>query len=397
MSDILSIGSEILHDDTIIKKDYHTYSPYTQSFSNDDEIRIAIQSQDQYVLPSESYLLLEVEYKRKTGIECDAKFTYNFAAFFFQEIRYEINSYEIDRIKNPGITTNMKHLLATSKMDAAANHVLTAFHEGVVQTKTYNFVLPLKCMLGFMEDYKKVIINTKHELILIRSRNDNATYSASEECFDIKIKKIHWKIPHIQLSDEAKLMMFKYLNTKQYIDVAYRSWDLYEVPQLPQSNKHVWTVKTTNQLNKPRYVVVGFQTDKQKVDTDSSTFDHCKISDVKLFLNTQPYPYENLNLDFEKGNYTELYYMYMKCQESYYNGENPEIFFSMTFAEFKSRCIFTFDCSRSDESLTNSMVDVKIEITARDNLPEQTAAYCLIIHDNLITYTPFNGIVSRSV
>lgn len=397
MSDMLSIGSEILHDDTIIKKDYHTYSPYTQSFGNDDEIRIGIQSQDQYVLPSESYLLLEVEYKRKTGIECEAKFTYNFSAFFFQEIRYEINSYDIDRTKNPGLTTNMKHLLATSKMDAAANHALTAFHSNVVEAKTYNIVLPLKRMLGFMEDYNKVIINAKHELILIRSRNDIATYSADAECFDIKIKKVQWKIPHIHLSDEAKLMMLKYLNTKQYVDVAYRSWDLYEFPQLPQSNKHVWTVKTTNQLNKPRYVVVGFQTDKQNIRADASTFSHCKISDVKLFLNTQPYPYENLNLDFDKGNYTELHYMYMKCQESYYNGKSTENFFSMTLAEFKDRCIFAFDCSRSDESLTNSMVDVKIEITARENIPSGTAAYCLIIHDNLITYTPFNGIVSRSV
>lgn len=43
-------------DESIIKKDYHTYTPYLQSFNNNDEIRISIQNQDLYLLPNESYI-----------------------------------------------------------------------------------------------------------------------------------------------------------------------------------------------------------------------------------------------------------------------------------------------------------------------------------------------------
>jgi len=36
-------------DDSISKKEYHSYSPYQQSFKPNDEIRITIQNQDLYV------------------------------------------------------------------------------------------------------------------------------------------------------------------------------------------------------------------------------------------------------------------------------------------------------------------------------------------------------------
>ena len=37
----------------------------------------------------------------------------------------------------------------------------------------FNFCVPLYVLLGFCEDYKRVVINASHELILIRVRNDN--------------------------------------------------------------------------------------------------------------------------------------------------------------------------------------------------------------------------------
>jgi len=34
------------------------------------------------------------------------------------------------------------------------------------------FCMPLSMLLGFCEDYKRLIVNARHELILIRARND---------------------------------------------------------------------------------------------------------------------------------------------------------------------------------------------------------------------------------
>ena len=37
----------------------------------------------------------------------------------------------------------------------------------------FNFCVPLYVLLGFCEDYRRVMINAHHKLILIRTRNDN--------------------------------------------------------------------------------------------------------------------------------------------------------------------------------------------------------------------------------
>jgi len=37
----------------------------------------------------------------------------------------------------------------------------------------FNFCIPFNMLLGFWEDYRRVVINACHEFILIRSHNDN--------------------------------------------------------------------------------------------------------------------------------------------------------------------------------------------------------------------------------
>jgi len=44
---------------------------------------------------------------------------------------------------------------------------------GILQMVYFNFYVPLNMLLGFCEDYRRIVINARHELILIRSRNDN--------------------------------------------------------------------------------------------------------------------------------------------------------------------------------------------------------------------------------
>lgn len=91
MSEILKVGYVPEQDNTIIKKQFHTYSPYTAGFENSDEVRIAIQSQDLYLLPSESYICVDVNITRKIGLEhaqTQATWTPGHAACLFSEIRY---------------------------------------------------------------------------------------------------------------------------------------------------------------------------------------------------------------------------------------------------------------------------------------------------------------------
>jgi len=86
--------------------------------------------------------------------------------------------------------------------------------------------------------------------------------------------------------------------------MAFRSWDLYEFSLLQTTIKHSWAIKTATQLEKPRYIIFAMQTGRKNViSEDVSQFDDCKLTNAKLYLNSECYPYDDLNLDFDKNRF----------------------------------------------------------------------------------------------
>jgi len=96
----------------------------------------------------------------------------NCIAFIFDEIRYELNGVEIDRNKNVSITSTLKNYVTVSS-DRSVILRNAGWDALTTATGYFNFCVPLYILLGFCEDYKRVVINAHHELILIRARNDN--------------------------------------------------------------------------------------------------------------------------------------------------------------------------------------------------------------------------------
>lgn len=71
-----------------------------------------------------------------------------------------------------------------------------------------------------------------------------------------------------------------------------------DYPTFPSTTRQSWTIKTSSQLEKPRYVILAFQTArKNDVRKDASMFDACDLRDFKLYLNNEQYPYENVKND----------------------------------------------------------------------------------------------------
>lgn len=398
--DILNIKNTPIEDNSITSAQYHSYNPYTTSFSNNDEIRIVIQQQDVYVHLAESYIYLECIVTKKTeSADSPPKFINNFPAFLFNEIRYELNNFEIDRCKNPGITSTMKGYISLSPPDMTRLQIAgwNMNSQEEANQGYYNLCIPLNIVFGFAEDYENILINCKHELILNRALTNQNLFVGDSKDIEIKIEKIQWRVPHIHVSDAMKLKLFKYVEKRVPIQLNYRTWELYEYPVLPQTDKHIWGVKTTTQMNKPRFIIVGFQTKRNNVvDKDSSHFDHCNLSDLKVHLNSETFPYENLNIDFEKNQYAVLYDMFAKFQQSYYYNKvygSPLLNFSAFKSDFP---LVVIDCSRQSEVLKNGIVDLSITIQTKKNFPKETTAYCLIIHDNSVTYNPYTNLVNRS-
>jgi len=105
MVDILNIVRFL----TIVKFEFYPYNPYVNNTSgHSDDIRIPIQQQD-LSTPRGSILYVEgrlmskeIEQQKQPIIES------NCVAFMFDEIQYELNGAEIDRIRNVGITSTLK-------------------------------------------------------------------------------------------------------------------------------------------------------------------------------------------------------------------------------------------------------------------------------------------------
>ncbi|XP_053597654.1 uncharacterized protein LOC106693715 [Microplitis demolitor] len=163
MAEILDIQKPIIFDESISHYEIYSHQPYASStFNNSDEIRISIQHQDLCILPSKSSLHICGRYVKE------------------DEIRYELNAVEIDRCKNVGLTSIMKNCISLSpgqlNLMENAGWLISNDSKLTNDIGYFNIPIPLSYILGFAEDYNRIIINAKHELILIRSNSDVNTY-----------------------------------------------------------------------------------------------------------------------------------------------------------------------------------------------------------------------------
>lgn len=412
LPEILNVTDRALFDTAITNADQHTHQPYANSkFDNNDVIRIPIENQDVYTLPWDSIIYIEGRLLKKDGTpSTTAKFVNNGVLHLFSEIHYEIGGIVIDRVRNPGITTTMKGYVSYNghesvrlqnagwippKLDSDDKPVLGSVN--IVNKEGYfNVCIPLRMVLGFAEDFRKIILNIKQELVLIRSNSDNNAIlnSANNENVEVKLDQVSWKIPHISVGDAQRLKLLQYLQKSVTMEIPFRSWELHEYPLLNKTHSHTWGIKSASQMEKPRFIIFGFQTNRNNdVTQNKSLFDHCKLTNIKLHVGSTMYPYDNLHLDFSKNRYAILFEMYARFQQSYYGSTSEPLFTPKEFYTLAPLAVI--DCSYQNEVVKTGAVDIAVEIETGENVPEGTAAYCLILHDRIIRYNPTTNLVQQ--
>lgn len=410
----LDVTEGYTDDCKITQMEYHSFLPYSNTaMSLNDEIRINIQNMDSYTLPSESYLYIEgnviLPTDALTGVGTYS-FTNNGLAFLFSEMRYELNGVEIQKLKSPGISSSLKGYCSyspnkTNESDNFMWNIKTEDNKISANKNTFSGCIPLKHFFGFCEDYKKIMLNCNQQLILNRSSHDfDALYVTGDAVAEnheknrrvkIALSKVIWKMPVIKVSDKEKLKLLKIIDSRKSISCAFRTWDLCEYPVLPQNTSHSWTVKSSSLLEKPRFVIIGFQTNRKNVLHHSSgRFDHCNLKNLKVHLNSEVYPYEDFRANFSANITAILYKAYADFQKSYYSKVNCKPLLSKE--DFQNHApLIVVDLSHQNDAVKSSTVDLRIEFETEVVIPAATAAYCLILHDQVITYNPFNGDVKK--
>uniref|UniRef100_A0A8D8Z8A6 Double jelly roll-like domain-containing protein n=1 Tax=Cacopsylla melanoneura TaxID=428564 RepID=A0A8D8Z8A6_9HEMI len=411
VNNILNINEDVYFDSRLVKKEIHSHYPYlTTSYNYNDEIRIPVQQQDNYTLPSESFIYIEGVISgftpTKTWIDN------NGFLFLFSEIRYELCGIEIDASKRPGVTSLMKNYVSFDSQAHDLNEIsgwhpftdtpnADIVHTTANSISSFNVCIPLNKIIGFAEDYRKILVNVKQELILRRANNDkNVFYSkeAATAAPKIDIKKVVWKMPYITLADMEKYKILQHVQHNSPITMAFRNWDLYEHPSLPTgTSSEIWLIKSSTLLERPRFLIFGFQTGKkEKYDSFASRFDTMSLKKLNVYLNQQKWPYDDLNVSFTDGKFTILYDMMSKFREVYYDhqegnaigGVSP----GMSLSKFKKYAPLIFiDCSKQNETLKTGTIEVKVEIESSESFPADTSLFCLIIHDRIVTYYPLSN------
>lgn len=396
-SNILNVLEKPLFDNTIVNFEKHTHSPYAATnLNNNDEIRIPIQQQDAYTAPYYSTLYIRGKLCKADGtVSQTAIFDKMGALFLFDEIRYEMNGITVDRSRNPGLTTVMKGYTSFNQNEAVRLENAGWNDDNKVDENGYfDVCIPLKICLGFTEDFQKIILNLRQELVLIRTSNDlNAIVNSTpDEAIKIELHSVQWRVPHVGVADAERLKLMRYLEKNIELAIPFRSWELHEYPLLSETQTHTWNIKTSSQLEKPRFIIFGFQVArKNSASKRMSRFNHCYLTNIRVFLNSESYPYDNLNIDFKKNFYATLYDMYSQFQQSYYQKESEPLLSPYMFKTMAPMAVV--DCSCQNEVLKSGAVDIRLEFTTNKNIPKDTAAYCLIIHDRVVYYNPLTSIV----
>jgi hypothetical protein len=417
-SSILNIFENVQFDDNIVGVEIHQHLPYaSMSYGYHDEIRLPIVQKDLLTLPGESYIHIEGTFTNSKYYTLD----FNAIISLFSEIRYELYGIEIDRTNLLSIATTMKALLSMNQDNSyeyqaagfdpkSVGYWIEKFSDKI-ENKTdkdnhkenlnFKIDIPLKYLLGFADNYRKLLIFGRQELILKRDANDNnsiiqktgnnwdATQAASSPP-SITINVLSWKVPYIKLTDSTKSLFLSSLKKKQIITVPFRQWVMFEYPTLPSPTSHInWTVKMSSNVERPISIILAFQTDRKgKIDKAYSQFDHITLSEFKIFFNSTYVPYEPQYANFKQNNYSSFYRDFINFPVMYHNAKNPSNIFSMEDFKDKYPLFVANLIYRDGESFKNGVCDVRVEIKTIENIPANTTCYAFLLQERIITYDP---------
>ncbi|XP_047133856.1 uncharacterized protein LOC124812005 [Hydra vulgaris] len=357
ISDVLNFTETPIIDEGIERYEFHEPVAHT-NLNREGEIRINIEQQDLFTLPSEAFFLFEGRLLKADGTayaNADAvSLTNSGIMHLFSQITYQLSNQEVESDYHLGQATTMLGMLKYPND--------FQLPQGLNQ-----LCIPLKHIFGFCEDYNKVIYEFKHTLTLVRKSDDDAIFRvAAVAAGQVNLDKISLFIPHVIPSDVERNNLYKAIEPKVTL------------PRL--------SVKTSTE--KPRYTIVGFQTNKdENQELNPSIFDHCDLKNMYIMLNQERYAAVDVNLSFSNQQFSRAYRDASTFSEKFY-GMNELITQSkITPADYKDLYpLMVFDVSKQSERLKSSVVDVQIKATFNAAVLAGTEALAVVISDRMMQF-----------
>src|ERR1043165_7874476 len=416
-SEMLDIGSAISDDNSIESYEFREYeSQNPAAINNGQAIQIDIQNQDIFTQPSKSYLLVEGRLESTAAAYVAATLVTlinNAIPYMFSQIRYLANNTEIENIASPGQATTMKGMLVygddfakgeglnmcwqKDATAAAANaNVGFAARRTMIIARpdpigTFSFVIPLRHLFGFCDDYHRVVYGIKHFLLLSRQADADAIFKtnagdgAAVVDGRITLSKLSWFMPHVIPALEYKSMLMKQIEPKVKIPVAFRAMQCDNI-SVPQATTFSWRLSVKSGTEKPRWILVAFQTGKTASQRQNpALFDHVQVRNIYAMLNSDRYPVVDMNLDFTAMKISRAYKALRDFKEEFCGIDGRESSCQVKPIDFVDLFpIFVLDVRRQSERLKTTTQDIQIKVNFDAAVPANTTEYEVLISDRLL-------------
>ena len=230
------------------------------------------------------------------------------------------------------------------------NNGIVARQENIIRKPdpngTFSFGVPLKHVFGFCDDYENVVYGFKHQLTLVRKGDNDAIFrAAAADAGKVVLSKLSWYMPHVLPNDQGKLALYKTSESTSNLPVGHQMIQCDSI-SFPQTRNFTWRLSVKSSQEKPRWIIVAFQTDKcGNQQHNSSIFDHCNLTNMFMMLNSRRYP----EIDYDETNFTQqkfsrVYGDAAAFRIKFYNVEELTSSPNITLADYKELFpMFVFD------------------------------------------------------
>ena len=246
----------------------------------------------------------------------------------------------------------------------------------------------MKHIFGFCENYDKFVYSLlKHSLTLVSKTDDDAIFrKAAAGAGEISLDTISWFMPYVILADAEKFSIYKTIESKVKLPVAYRTRQCHML-SVPESTSFTWRLSVKIAPEKPRFIIAAFQTANYGDQTKNpSSFDHANLKNAYVALNSDRYPAVDYNLSFSNQKFSRVYGDAALFGVKFFGMNELITLSNITPSDYKTLYpLFTFDVSNQKEKLKFSVVDIQIKTNFTENVPANTRAFALVISDKVLS------------
>jgi len=254
------------------------------------------------------------------------------------------------------------------------NKPQTKLSGAAIQTaRTCTLCVPLYHFFQCVTSYDKVLKDLEFQILLTRTGQGVGRYVYSpvaDTSMTFITSSIHWVVPYYRLTVDGQTFMTKQLNSKEEQEMICLTRYCSKISASSTTGSLTYSLGT--KANIPRYVLVAAKivalnatlgtTVTDTIKFNSSLFTHGNVTDMRISLGSETYPYLPLDTDFPNNKYSTPFMMFRQFCKA------MDVSPTIDFIDFRDRfTIFCFDLSARksflDENSTTESMNLSITRT----------------------------------